>query len=336
VQFAEMPDWSQFYNPSVAHWWGKCHAWAYSALDQVLNEQVEVKGPEGMRGLWIGGSWISRADLATWLMSVLDQISDKDEKAGVWHPNAMQMLLGVGEYMLEPKGGGVVGDVHRDDWEGSQEVWNQPFVAGSVEVVPTSGSSDFGALTPTVESAIVDRARREGQAAVSARLVHLEGKYGQEMGDEYEGEPYIVDRDWNMYVAFDANGKAVRAYWPKDLSGISGLPTTTTEAPLDWLWKPTHKALKAIKEGRASSVVDTDKLRDEARFFIDTVLAKGVSAETRKAFETALEAGEQPGKLAFDARFKNVGYAYDAKQWSEMWRTLGVANPPALDAFRQD
>jgi hypothetical protein len=340
LRFDEMPNWQQFYDTSQPSWAGKCHAWAWYALDQILNTQIDVPGPSGMRGLWIAGQWMSRADLATWAMAVLDQISINDTRTGGVgilrgdpKPNAKDILLGVGEYLFSKESGGAVGDVHRDVWpgnHGSKEVWNQPFIEGQINMVPKQGNQDFGALPDAAEKAIVDLAKREGHSgAKAARLVHVEGRYGVEAGDTWENDPRIADRDWHMYVVTDSAGKMVEAYWASDdkLQNIEGLPVQYTDQPLEYWWKPTLSAIKAIRSGQRNSVVDNNKLGPEARFFIGTVLGKGVTGEARKAFEDALKAGKSPSELSQNPTFKNVGHAYNTNQWNQMFQALGQQAP---------
>jgi len=70
--FEEMANSTAFFNPSADYWGGKCHAWTWASLSSTIDKLVDVPGPEGERGLWIAGKFLSRADLGNWMMATAD------------------------------------------------------------------------------------------------------------------------------------------------------------------------------------------------------------------------------------------------------------------------
>src|SRR5207302_1493613 len=76
--FDKMANDPNFYNPQAEGWWGKCHAWSWSSLSAKIDKMVDIDGPEGQKGIWIGGQWMSRADLGDWMMGVADTVALSD------------------------------------------------------------------------------------------------------------------------------------------------------------------------------------------------------------------------------------------------------------------
>ncbi|MBS1153148.1 MAG: hypothetical protein H6Q89_4846, partial [Myxococcaceae bacterium] len=130
--FQKMAHSKAFFDPTAEAWWGKCHAWAWAALDQKINQLVDVEGPEGKKGVWIGGQWLSRADLGNWMMATGDEIALADPQTMFKSElTASDLLKGTTQFLMNG-GGGVVADIHNDQKKGHKEVWNQPFVASDL------------------------------------------------------------------------------------------------------------------------------------------------------------------------------------------------------------
>jgi hypothetical protein len=320
--FEAMANSRQFFNPDAEGWWGKCHAWAWSALNTWVNEKVDVAGPEGERGLWIAGQWLSRADLGNWMMAVADTISTRDSNilfdTGV---TPEELLKGMVQYLMDPSGGGVVADIDldRNNPGGAREVWNQPFIGASM---------DAQTLTGPVAEAILAKAGVAG--GVTVKLVQAVGRYGVEVGDHHEDDPAVSNREWNMYVVTDAQGKVLKGIMADDdaLQDIADLPLTWSDELPEYWWKPTNAAIEDVIAGRTNALVERNALGKEFKFFLNTVLGKGVSAATRKAFEdealtiTGFAGQEKVAELA--AKYPGVANAYSPAEWQKLFLVKGL------------
>ena len=312
------------YDPQAPAWWGKCHAWAWSALSAELSARVDVDGPTGQRGLWLAGQWISRADLGNFLMGAADTIAIAEGNKLFQGPlTAMDLLHATSQYLLDG-GGGVVADIHNDAAHGGErEVWNQPFVAADVDTQTMSGE---GAAT------VLALAEGQGFAGVAVKHVHVVGRYGVERADDWEGAPGSESRSWNVYAVTDAAGTVVAAYMADDpkLAGATGLPTRASHELPEYFWKPTLRAVDAALAGTNDPAIDVDPRALEYRFFVSTVLEKGVPGSMRAAFEDAVSALPPGFVHAADVAsllkdFEGVAEAYTPEQWERAFASRGLS-----------
>ncbi|MDP2276453.1 MAG: hypothetical protein Q8N23_04310 [Archangium sp.] len=312
------------FDPTAPAWWGKCHAWAWSALSNELSARVDVGGPEGQRGLWLSGQWISRADLGNFLMGVSDTIALSDGKSMFHAPVTALDLLHASAQFLMRGGGGVVADRHNDAAHGGdREVWNQPFVAADLDTRTIDGE---GAL------AVLALAANEGTPGLAVKHVHLLGRYGNEHADGWEGPWVSESRSWNLYAVTDATGAVVAAYAADDpqLEGVRGLPTRASHELPEYLWKPTLRAVEAGLTGTPDHTIDADPRAREYRFFVGTLLTRGVPGSTRSAFEAAVKA-LPPGPVNTRSTstlleaYPGVAAAYSAEQWERAFGSRGLS-----------
>jgi hypothetical protein len=321
--FDQLSRTNDFYNPNAQHWEGKCHAWTWASLSDQLNTMVDVPGPEGKKGLWIAGQWLSRADLGNWLMAVADKISlNTRNEIFDSRVTAMDTLAAINTYLV-PGGGGVIGDVHLDSAHGGgREVWNQPFSRATQTVSPVEGAPAQG---------ILSLAAREGVRGAGVSLIAIQAPYGQEVGDHYEGPPHTTTRHWNIYAVRDNQGKVVAAYTAdsKKLDGIENLPTRSCQELVEYFWKPDLSAVDAALTGRAHPVVDNDIHGSKFRFIVGTVLPRGVPATLREAFEAEVFGSnthyspQAAAQLA--AQYPLVANAYSPEQWRRNFAARGLS-----------
>jgi hypothetical protein len=320
--FEKMANSKDFYNADADFWWGKCHAWTWSSLSNEINKLVDVPGPVGERGLWVGGQFLSRADLGNWMMAVSDRISIQDgNQLFDSSISAMDLLKGTQQFLMN-NGGGVVADVFNDAKKGHKEVWNQPFV--SSDVTTTTLNADQS-------KAVLELAKKEGVTGAAVKQVNIVGTYGVEISDDHEGDPGRSSKTWNMYAVVDANGKVLTAYMADDakLKDAAGLPTKSTDDVPEYFWKPTLAAINDTLAGKPNNTVNWDAHGKEFSFFLQTVLKKGVPATTRTAFEkefTALPAGAvSPAKVAELAKkYPGVANAFSPDQWKAAFASRGL------------
>lgn len=314
--FEQMASAKQFFDPSAEFWWGKCHAWAWSALDDRISTQVDVDGPEGMKGVWIGGQWLSRADLGNWMMATADEISLKNgDQLIKAQLTATDLLNGTTQFLMNG-GGGVVADIHNDKKKGKAEVWNQPFVASDVTTRTLDGEPALGVL-------------KRAKQGVAVKQVTIVGTYGVERGDTWEGPASRASKTWNMYAVTNGAGRVVAAYMADDpaLKGVAGLPTRKTDDLPDYLWKPKLQAIDDVLAGRPNAAVAGDRRGREFTFFVGTVLTKGVPGTVRAAFEAEVRAGATD-QAALAAKYPGVANAYAPDQWARFGfdaRAFGAA-----------
>ena len=308
------------FDPEAPAWWGKCHAWAWAALSTELSARVDVGGPEGQRGLWFAGQWLSRAELGNVLMTVADRISLRDGSA-FFRSNLTpaDLLQATAQFLLEG-GGGFVADLHNDAAHGGErEVWNQPFVAADVTTKTLSGEG---------AAFVLALAEKEGRAGVAVKHVHLVGRYGNEKADDWEGEWHPGSRSWNVYAVTDENGVVVAAYQADDeqLDGARGLPSRQSHELPEYVWKPSLGAIDAGFSGARHPAIDGDALAREYRFFLGEVLTKGVPGSMRADFEAAVPARPVSAdeREALRVRFKGVAEAYTVEQWERAFGAKGL------------
>jgi hypothetical protein len=227
------------------------------------------------------------------------------------------------QYLLDG-GGGFVADIHNDAVHGGdREVWNQPFVAADVETTTLTGpSADF----------VLALARKEGvELGVAVKHVHVVGRYGNEKSDDWEGEPALNSRAWNVYAVTDANGLVHAAYMADDqkLDGAAGLPTRASHELPEYVWKPSLRAAEAALTGKLDRAVDEDALGREFRFLVGEVLKKGVPGAVRARFEAEVAALPK-GPLdaarveSLRLRYPGIEAAYTKEQWARAFAPRGL------------
>jgi hypothetical protein len=321
--FDAMANSKDFYNPDADYWWGKCHAWTWSSLSTEIDKLVDVPGPVGERGLWVGGQFLSRADLGNWMMATADQVSVNDgNELFDTDLSATDLLKGTNQYLMN-NGGGVVADVFNDKKKGHKEVWNQPFVGSDLT------SKSLGA---DVAKGLLDQATKDGiTGGTLVKQVTIVGTYAVEQSDDHEGDPGHTSKTWNMYAVTDANGKVLTAYMADDdkLKTLTNLPTKSTDDVPDYFWKPTLGAINDTLAGRPNNTVNWNAHGKEFSFFVQTVLKKGVPATTRKAFEAdfaALPAGAvDAAKVAeLVKKYPGVANGYSPDQWKAAFTARGL------------
>lgn len=309
------------FDPEAPSWWGKCHAWAWAALSTELSARVDVGGPEGQRGLWFAGQWLSRAELGNVLMTVADRIALRDGSE-LFRSNLTptELLQATAQFLLAG-GGGFVADLHNDAAHGGErEVWNQPFVAADVTTKTLGGEG---------AAFVLALAEKEGRGGVAVKHVHLVGRYGNEKSDDWEGAWHPGSRSWNVYAVTDANGVVVAAYQADDvkLNGARGLPTRQSHELPEYVWKPSLEVIDAGFSGAPHPAIDGDALAREYRFFLGEVLTKGVPGSMRADFEAAVPSravsAEERERLR--VRFKGVAEAYTVDQWERAFGARGLA-----------
>lgn len=313
-----------FFDPNAPAWWGKCHAWAWSALSTELSARVDVGGPEGQRGLWLSGQWISRADLGNFLMGVADSISIREGNQLFEAPvTAIDLLQAASQFLLDG-GGGVIADIHNDSVHGGdREVWNQPFVAADVDTRTLQGEG---------AAAVLALAAREGVQGAHVKHVHLVGRYGNERSNGHEGPWASESRSWNVYAVTDAAGTVLAAYMADapELEGARGLPTRASHELPEYFWKPSAGAVEAGLNGAPHRVIDGDPLASEYRFFVGTVLTRGVPGSTRAGFEAEVSR-LPPGPVSAGAAqsllkaWPGVSEAYSSEQWERAFGSRGLS-----------
>jgi hypothetical protein len=321
--FEKMANSKDFYDENAEFWWGKCHAWTWSSLDNKVNKLVDVDGPDNQKGVWIAGNWMSRADLGNWMMATADTISLNDDR-NMFKDNlsATDLVKGTMQFLTN-NGGGVVSDVYNDKKKGDRQVWNQPFVSSDFTTKSMSG--------PAAE-ALLKQAKADGvEFGSQVKQITIVGTYGVEVGDDHEGDPGRSSKTWQVYGIADATGKLLTAYMADDekLKDIADLPTKYSDDVPEYFWKPTLAAVEDTLAGKSNSVVDNNEHGAEFKFFLNTVLSKGVSGQERSAFETrfqALPAGPIDAataqQLAKD--FPGVANAYSPEQWKNIFQARGL------------
>jgi hypothetical protein len=318
--FQKLANAQENFNPFAAGWQGKCHAWAWSSLNATVDQLVDVQGPAGQKGLWIGGQWLSRADLGDWMMALADHISQSEPRE-IWDINvsALDMLRGSVQFLTDC-GGGMIADVWNDRANGTAQVWNQPFVSCKITTRELSGDAAAALLT-----------KAGAGSGAQAKYVSIIGTFAAEAGNGYEGEPARFSQTWNLYTVCDSTGKVLQATLANDgsLGGIANLPSKYSADLPDYIWKPTLQALDDTLAGRPNPVVDNDAHGPEFKFFVSTVLKLGVPATVRSAFEKELDAlpagAIDPATVAELAkRYGNVANAYSPEQWRTAFASRGL------------
>lgn len=337
-------------NPKAPKWWGTCDAWAWSSLSRWVNERVDATGPEGVRGLWVGGEWMSRADLGNWMMALADTISVREN--GIYfeeEPGPENLLKAVLAFM-DDNGGGMVGDMWNDKRKLKKEVWNQPYT--EARVVQTT-------LEPRVAERLIKQAQQQGvEGAHGAKHLKITGQYIKERGQDFEGDVkkgvrdsyptvYVPDelgmmqsrhvpdgteqQIWHMYAVTDERGNVLKAYYADDpaIKDVGGLPMYLSDPPPDYIWKPTLDFVYDAVTEEKNQIIDNNPVGAEYRFFVNTVLAKGVTGTARARFENEVLATprapiDATRAAAIAAAYPGMANAYSPRQWAENFAPLGL------------
>jgi len=320
---AEARGHEHFVDKNAASWAGQCSGWAYSALSKEVAAKVDVPGQEGQKGLWIGGEWMSRADLGNWAMALSTPMAARDENlvAGTRdnpRPGPVDLLKASAQFLTEG-GGGFVADIAP-----GQEKWNQPFFGS--EIASQS-------LTGRPANRLLQQAKEEGFPGATVKQVTITGKYGDELsaglgakGDAHEGPPAAGTRTWSMYAVLDDQGKVLTAYMADDKKvKDSGLPSMKTDPLPDYILKPTMRPMANALKGEEVE----GAYGPQAQFFFGTVLQKGVPASTRAAFEnevSILPAGAVPAEQArvLAEKYPGMANAYAPEQWERLFERRGL------------
>ena len=98
----------------------------------------------------------------------------------------------------------------------------------------------------------------------------------------------------------------------------------------EYFWKPTLRAVDAALAGTNDAAIDVDPRALEYRFFVSTVLEKGVPGSMRAAFEdamAALPAGfvRAPDVASLLKDFGGVAEAYTPQQWERAFASRGLS-----------
>jgi hypothetical protein len=322
-----------FTKPNEPDWAGVCYAWAWAALDNRLSTLVDVDGPAGSRGLWMRGQFLSRADLGNWLMGLLAGISQFAGESLWWAPEGEDLLKGVLTSLMDG-GPGFRADIG-NSYDRGDEVWFQPFVGGDVS---------FTSVPADVRDAILDVAAKPvtstwggvapGVVGTQVKLVLVKGRYGNEQDDDHEDAPAMAEIEWALYAVLDGDGKLLKTMMADDprLHFIAGLPVRESNPVPRTITIPDHSVIDGILDGTPNAEVQNSVYGPALNFFVGSVLARGVSAATRTAFEAeAALAGT--GKISEAAqadlvlRYPTIANAYSPTEWQIHFadRGLGAA-----------
>lgn len=314
----------EFYDPDAPKWFGVCHAWAWSALSNRLTGIIDAGSRDKRhQGLWIGGQWLSRADLGNWMMAVASELSPRvSSELFKKQLSPEDLLKGTVKYMTH-HGGGVVGDVWNDERRDSVQIWNQPFLAADVTTQTLSGEAAAALLDEAVKDGVV------GGTAV--KHVDIMAHFAAETDAKHEGSTRLKPRNWHLYAVTNAQGRVLKAYMADDerLEDIPGLPVKRSEEVPDYFRRPDLRAIDDAFSGRANPILDTDLYAAQFRFFVGTVLGKGVPGDVRAAFEkelAELPEGfiEEEKVQELSARYPGVANAYARAQWNRSFGTRGL------------
>jgi hypothetical protein len=317
-----------YYDPSseTPFWAGICQGWTHNALDNRLSALVDIEGPEGERGLWIFGEWISRADLGNALMGVSYSLGIADSSTIDSFVTPESLVKGLAQYVMR-SGSGLRVDIWNDSHNASghynPQIWNQPVVGASIEVA---------SVPPQVAAAIVAHADADPRVWVTipadagAKWVRATAVWGVEANDAWEGEPLYRDSEWNMYLVTATDGRVLKGYMAHEIAhtGISGLPATRSDGLPDYMAYPKHELTDAsFEDGSHRLLLPSNTEGVRFRFLVGTVLARGIPEPTRDAFEAEVaRGGADRADLA--ARYPGIANAYSPEQWRAAFEpTLG-------------
>ena len=89
------------------------------------------------------------------------------------------------------------------------------------------------------------------------------------------------------------------------------------------------KAMTQVLAGKKNLNVESDAHGQEFKFFVGTVLTKGVSGTERAAFEVAMKAApagnfDPVAATALAAKYPGIANAYSPEQWKTLFQTRGL------------
>ncbi len=307
-------------SPNTPDWAGICQGWTYNALDNRLNALVDPPGAVGARGLWIFGQWVSRADLGNSMMAASYSFGIADATLIDSFVKPDSLVKALAEYVLLG-GTGLRVDIWNDNHNASgvynPQVWNQPIVAGRIEVA---------ALTTTAQTAVLAFASADPQvgpslpANAAAKLVRARASWGAETHDAWEAEPRYRTSEWNMYMITASDGRVLKAYMAYELASVAGLPTVVSDGLPDYMAIPKHELTEATMENGNHRLLDPSNPEGARfRFLVGTVLARGIPDPTRAAFETEVLGSATVDRAAIAARFPGIANAYSPQQWARVF-----------------
>jgi hypothetical protein len=303
------------YDPSAPYWAGTCQAWSYTSADNRLNALVEVEGPQGQRGVWIFGQWISRADLGNWLMAVANSLSIADSNTLDSFVTPENLLKGVTQFVMTG-GRGLRADLFNDKEKGKYEVWNQPIYSADVNVA---------AVSDAVASAVIAHAKQNSPGYPpfpqnpKVKLVQITALWGAEVGDSHEGPVKLAKSQWNAYMITDASGVVFKGYMAHHLAAanIYGLPVTKSSSLPDYYAYAKREIIDDALDAAPSTLLAGAVDGKHFRFFVGTVLAHGVPNTMRSAFENEFFAGADSDSLK--KAYPGIANAYSPEQWTQVF-----------------
>ncbi len=308
-------------SPNTPSWAGICQGWTHNALDNRLNVLVDPPGGAGARGLWIYGQWLSRADLGNAMMGASFSLGIADSTTIDSFVRPEKLVKALGQHVLRTGRGlrvDIWNDVHNSSGRYNPQIWNQPIVGASVEVIAVSAATRDAVVT----FARGDRTRFEPLPAVAGvSLVRARASWGAETDDAWEQEARFRDSEWNLYMVTDVDGRVVRGYTAYDLvaAGVTALPVKRSDGLPDYLAIPRHELTDAAFAGTQHRLLEphnTDGAR--FRFVVGTVLAYGIPEPTRAAFEAEVRAGVVD-VVDLRARFPGIANAYSPEEWRRVF-----------------
>lgn len=336
THFHQLAQEKPLYDPAEKWWWGLCAPWAWTSLHPQISKWVDVDGPEGMRGAWFAGQWLSRADLGNWTMAVANPFVDAASEAtgaeSVGKPSAQSLLNAL--QMLKKGAPGFVADIHNDQLEGRHETWNQPFHAAEVE----SRTLGRGKAEAQAVAQLQALAKADGWSPAQFKYVVVRGLYGQEdqtARDAYEGPAHQAAKRWVIYAGVGEDGAVGWSIMANDprLSAVNGLPSKASDHPPDYLAVIPFEILDDAIAGRANGYLERAGERGlDLRFYLGTVLPNLVPGHVRRDFEVQVSklapgpvSASELAKLA--QRFPKVANAYSPAEWRQHFgaRGLGAA-----------
>lgn len=309
------------YDPSsnTPFWAGICQGWTHNALDNRISVLVDPQGPEGERGLWIFGQWISRADLGNAAMGASFSFGIADAVTIDSFVTPDSLVKALAQHVLRSRRGlrvDIWNDAHNPSGFYDPQIWNQPIVSGGIEVASVSEE--------TAEAIRAFAALKNHPTGSTVKRVQATATWGVEARDDWEGEALFKESTWNIYMITNDEGLVLKAYMANTLheAGVAALPVIESDGLPDYIAVPRHELTDASFERQPHRLLDPSNPEGvRYRFLMGVVLAQGIPNTTRAAFEAeAFEA--LPSDLA--ARYPGIANAYHPEDWRRVFEpTLG-------------